>query len=92
MDALTLNNHSIVSIPCTFLQLDKATQTEETSFTDRNFKVGTPTEGVLDSPSEIKMEEVIKRRLQQRYTPRGSEHSVSSQTLSPVHSKSITCR
>lgn len=84
LDALTFNNHAIVSIPCTFLQLDKATQTEETSFTGG---IGTPTESILDSPSEIKMEKVIKHRLQQRYTQRGGEHSVSSQTLSPVHGK-----
>lgn len=85
LDALT-QSHTVAPIPCTFLQLDKATQTDETSFTDRTFKVATPTDSILDSPSEIKMEKVIKHRLQRCRT---GEHSVSSssQTLSPVHAK-----
>lgn len=75
LDALTQSH----AIP-TFLLLDKATQTDETSFGDRAY---TPTDAILDSPSEIKQEKV-KHRLQRCRT---GEHSVSSQTLSPVHAK-----
>uniref|UniRef100_A0A182MXR3 Uncharacterized protein n=1 Tax=Anopheles dirus TaxID=7168 RepID=A0A182MXR3_9DIPT len=91
----------------TLLQLDKATQTEE-SFLERTRTAGTmlsaaqpATELVGPSPSstssspvitrtdattptDLKMEKVIRQRLQR--THRG-EHSVSSQTLSPNHAK-----
>lgn len=64
---------------CTFLQLDKATQTED-SFLDRSSR------GALSfSPPDMKIEKVIRQRLQR--THRAGEISVSSQTLSPVHAK-----
>uniref|UniRef100_A0A182Y611 Uncharacterized protein n=1 Tax=Anopheles stephensi TaxID=30069 RepID=A0A182Y611_ANOST len=85
----------------TLLQLDKATQTDE-SFLERTrgtaaqaSEVGGPSPSSTSSspvitrtdattPTDLKMEKVIRQRLQR--THRG-EHSVSSQTLSPNHAK-----
>ncbi|XP_058837757.1 protein FAM117B-like [Topomyia yanbarensis] len=84
----------------TLLQLDKATQTDE-SFLERTRgttwmpSTGTGTGPSVDAspvitrsdvttPTDLKMEKVIRQRLQR--THRG-EHSVSSQTLSPNHAK-----
>lgn len=94
----------------TLLQLDKATQTEE-SFLERTRSGGTTmlsatpqtndpaqagpspsstssspviTRTDATTPTDLKMEKVIRQRLQR--THRG-EHSVSSQTLSPNHAK-----
>ncbi|XP_055593599.1 protein FAM117B-like [Uranotaenia lowii] len=83
----------------TLLQLDKATQTEE-SFLERtrgstwvgsNAGMGPSAESSPiitrseeTTPTDLKMEKVIRQRLQR--THRG-EHSVSSQTLSPNHAK-----
>uniref|UniRef100_A0A182Q3W8 Uncharacterized protein n=1 Tax=Anopheles farauti TaxID=69004 RepID=A0A182Q3W8_9DIPT len=90
----------------TLLQLDKATQTEE-SFLERTRAgtmlsatpqatepTGPPPSSTSSSPvitrtdattpTDLKMEKVIRQRLQR--THRG-EHSVSSQTLSPNHAK-----
>lgn len=82
LDALTvINNYSNTPNPCMFWQLDKATQTEESCF-DRHALITDTLDA--ESPSE-KMEKVIKHRMQRhRY-----EHSVSSQTLSPMHGTSI---
>lgn len=79
LDALYLRPSWSISASCTILQVDKSTQTEE-SFLDRSKGVG----GHLDVSSDLKIEKVIRQRLQK--TQRG-EHSVSSQTLSPVHGK-----
>ncbi|XP_050080623.1 protein FAM117B-like [Anopheles maculipalpis] len=95
----------------TLLQLDKATQTDE-SFLERTRGTASTTGGTMLSaapasdgaapspsstssspvitrtdattPTDLKMEKVIRQRLQR--THRG-EHSVSSQTLSPNHAK-----
>lgn len=80
LDALYLRPSWSISASCTILQVDKSTQTEE-SFLDRSKAVGH-----LDVSSDLKIEKVIRQRLQK--TQRG-EHSVSSQTLSPVHGKKI---
>uniref|UniRef100_A0A182M5L3 Uncharacterized protein n=1 Tax=Anopheles culicifacies TaxID=139723 RepID=A0A182M5L3_9DIPT len=109
LDALYLRPAPAWSlITPTLLQLDKATQTEE-SFLERTR--GTTTGTMLSAaqasdvagpspsstssspvitrtdattPTDLKMEKVIRQRLQR--THRG-EHSVSSQTLSPNHAK-----
>lgn len=90
-------------VTSTLLQLDKATQTEE-SFLERtrgstwtptmasagsgpsadSSPVITRTTDVTTPTTDLKMEKVIRQRLQR--THRG-EHSVSSQTLSPNHAK-----
>lgn len=88
-------------VTSTLLQLDKATQTEE-SFLERtrgstwtptaagsgpsadSSPVITRTAEVTTPTTDLKMEKVIRQRLQR--THRG-EHSVSSQTLSPNHAK-----
>lgn len=63
------------------MQVDKSTQTEE-SFLDRSKGAS----GHLDVSSDLKIEKVIRQRLQK--TQRG-EHSVSSQTLSPIHGEKL---
>ncbi|KAJ6627058.1 Protein FAM117B, partial [Pseudolycoriella hygida] len=80
LDALYLRPSWSISASCTILQVDKSTQTEE-SFLDRSKGAGG---GYLDVSSDLKIEKVIRQRLQK--TQRG-EHSVSSQTLSPIHAK-----
>lgn len=81
LDQLTvINNYSKTTPnPCIFWQLDKATQTDESCFTDRPALF-------IESPSE-KMEKVIKHRIQRQSYRAACEHSVSSQTLSPMHGK-----
>lgn len=99
LDALYLRPAPAWSVvTSTMLQLDKATQTEE-SFLVRTrgstwvastsagpsadaSPIITRTE--VTTPTDLKMEKVIRQRLQR--THRG-EHSVSSQTLSPNHAK-----
>lgn len=89
-------------VTSTLLQLDKATQTEESFLERTRGSTWTPTAAVGSGPSadsspvitrtaevttpttDLKMEKVIRQRLQR--THRG-EHSVSSQTLSPNHAK-----
>lgn len=89
-------------VTSTLLQLDKATQTEESFLERTRGSTWTPTAAVGSGPSadsspvitrtaevttpttDLKMEMVIRQRLQR--THRG-EHSVSSQTLSPNHAK-----
>lgn len=89
-------------VTSTLLQLDKATQTEESFLERTRGSTWTPTTAVGSGPSadsspvitrtaevttpttDLKMEKVIRQRLQR--THRG-EHSVSSQTLSPNHAK-----
>jgi hypothetical protein len=68
------------------LHLDKATQTDE-SFLDKNKPVVVVVE--QQTPSDMKMEKVIRQRQLQR-THR--ENSVSSQTnsQSPMHSKAVS--
>ncbi|XP_053658844.1 protein FAM117B-like [Anopheles marshallii] len=108
LDALYLRPAPAWSlITPTLLQLDKATQTEE-SFLERTrgttgtmlsaaqtSDVAGPSPSSTSSspvitrtdattPTDLKMEKVIRQRLQR--THRG-EHSVSSQTLSPNHAK-----
>lgn len=80
LDALYLRPSWSISASCTILQVDKSTQTEE-SFLDRSKGVAG---GHLDVATDLKIEKVIRQRLQK--TQRG-EHSVSSQTLSPIHGK-----
>lgn len=87
-------------VTSTLLQLDKATQTEESFLERTRGSTWTPTATAGSGPSadsspvitrtaevttpttDLKMEKVIRQRLQR--THRG-EHSVSSQTLSPNH-------
>lgn len=89
-------------VTSTLLQLDKATQTEESFLERTRGSTWTPTATTGSGPSadsspvitrtaevttpttDLKMEKVIRQRLQR--THRG-EHSVSSQTLSPNHAK-----
>ncbi|KAL1398572.1 hypothetical protein pipiens_008854 [Culex pipiens pipiens] len=89
-------------VTSTLLQLDKATQTEESFLERTRGSTWTPTATAGSGPSadsspvitrtaevttpttDLKMEKVIRQRLQR--THRG-EHSVSSQTLSPNHAK-----
>lgn len=78
LDALYLRPTWNILPSCTFLQVDKGTQTDE-SYLDRTIKGG-----INFSPPDMKIEKVIRQRLQR--TQRG-ENSVSSQTLSPVHTK-----
>lgn len=85
----------------TLLQLDKATQTDESYLERTRGSTWTPsgsgtitgpsadsspiiTRTEVTTPTDLKMEKVIRQRLQR--THRG-EHSVSSQTLSPNHAK-----
>lgn len=84
LDALYLRPSWSISASCTILQVDKSTQTEE-SFLDRSKGIGG---GHLDVSSDLKIEKVIRQRLQK--TQRG-EHSVSlhTQTLSPIHGKKV---
>lgn len=60
--------------------MDKATQTEETGI------FGDYTMDAVNDASTNKSEEKFKQRLQ-RVQHRTGEHSVSSQTLSPIHSE-----
>ncbi|XP_058128986.1 protein FAM117B-like [Anopheles ziemanni] len=109
LDALYLRPTPAWSlITPTLLQLDKATQTED-SFLERSrggttmltgSTAQTPHDAIpacssnssspvitrtdVTTPTDVKMEKVIRQRLQR--THRG-EHSVSSQTLSPNHAK-----
>lgn len=77
----------------TILQLDKATQTDESSvlsldFVSANFITNNISghANASDSLNVIKTtEKIVRQRLQR--VQRGGEHSVSSQTLSPIHSK-----
>lgn len=81
LDQLTVkNNYTKTPTPCIFWQLDKATQTDESCLSDRP--------ALFESPSE-KMEKVIKHRIQRQSYRSACEHSVSSQTLSPMHGKYI---
>lgn len=88
----------------TILQLDKATQTEGTYVDDTtaamiaaagttlSTSTTTSNTDLSLSPSNNeynKFGKVIRERLQGMPSPRAGEHSVSSQTLSPVHGKSI---
>uniref|UniRef100_A0A7M4YMC2 Uncharacterized protein n=1 Tax=Anopheles funestus TaxID=62324 RepID=A0A7M4YMC2_ANOFN len=108
LDALYLRPAPAWSlITPTLLQLDKATQTEESFLVRTRGTTGTmlsaaqppdvtgPSPSSTSSspvitrtdattPTDLKMEKVIRQRLQR--THRG-EHSVSSQTLSPNHAK-----
>lgn len=60
--------------------MDKATQTDESC----SFGIDSTIDTLNDSTS-IKSEKVLRQRLQ-RVQQRTGEHSVSSQTLSPIHS------
>lgn len=73
----------------TVLQLDKATQTDESYLEQRARDLDQQTLGLLrtDTPTDIKIEKVLRQRLQ-RGVRSGAENSVSSQTLSPVHGES----
>uniref|UniRef100_A0A336KA75 CSON000407 protein n=1 Tax=Culicoides sonorensis TaxID=179676 RepID=A0A336KA75_CULSO len=85
LDALTVvNNYSNTPNPCLFWQLDKATQTDESCFGDRPPLITDTLDA--ESPSE-KMEKIIKHRMQRHNYRSACEHSVSSQTLSPMHVK-----
>lgn len=74
----------------TILQLDKSTQTDESCIAELFGSCGGGASGSGHlTPSDIltdtKTEKTIRQRLQR--VQRGGEHSVSSQTLSPMHSK-----
>lgn len=83
----------------TILQLDKATQTEESSIggssgggggscIDGSNLLSNQCGHLIpfsDYSSDGKIEKIVRQRLQR--VQRGGEHSVSSQTLSPSHSK-----
>lgn len=101
LDALYLRPAPAWSLlTSTLLQLDKATQTEESYLERTRGSTWTPSAGAgsgpsadaspvitrteVTTPTDLKMEKVIRQRLQR--THRG-EHSVSSQTLSPNHAK-----
>lgn len=91
----------------TILQLDKATQTDESTIgCGSGGGVGGGSSGsgidggntcgylvpLADYSSDGKIEKIVRQRLQR--VQRAGEHSVSSQTLSPSHSKfqiSIEC-
>jgi hypothetical protein len=62
----------------TIINVDKATQTEE-SFVEK-MKGTSPSQPPIQ---EFRMEKLIRQRIQRN--SRGGENSVSSQTLSPVH-------
>lgn len=109
LDALYLRPAPAWSLlTSTLLQLDKATQTDESYLERIRGSTWTPTGGPVSglsadsspiitrtevtTPTDLKMEKVIRQRLQR--THRG-EHSVSSQTLSPNHGRLnllTTCR
>lgn len=77
----------------TILQLDKATQTEESSIGGCDGSITFSNQSghlvaLTDMPGEGKIEKIVRQRLQR--VQRGGEHSVSSQTLSPSHSKCLT--
>lgn len=101
LDALYLRPAPAWSLlTATLLQLDKATQTDDSYLERTRGSTWTPSAGAVTGPSadsspvitrtevttptDLKMEKVIRQRLQR--THRG-EHSVSSQTLSPNHAK-----
>lgn len=68
----------------TILHLDKATQTDE------SYLVGTDSNvDVSSDSSTIKSEKVLRQRIQ-RVQQRTGEHSVSSQTLSPIHTSPVS--
>lgn len=80
----------------TILQLDKATQTDESSIGGSGGASCIDGGNVFsnqcghsiplsDYSSDGKIEKIVRQRLQR--VQRGGEHSVSSQTLSPSHSK-----
>lgn len=79
LDGLYMRPLYCVGPSFTILQLDKSTQTDE-SCLDRSKGGGGGEQ--IDAPTDIKIEKVIRQRLQR--TQRG-ENSVSSQTLSPMH-------
>lgn len=83
LDALYIRPLYCAGPSFTILQLDKSTQTDE-SCLDRTKGGGSSSGGAeqIDGPTDIKIEKVIRQRLQR--TQRG-ENSVSSQTLSPMH-------
>lgn len=87
---------------CIVLQMDKSTQTLDSylqeiavSHQGRTTESGSdssqPTRS--DTPTEIKIEKALRHRLHRGSSGvgaaalRGAEHSVSSQTLSPIHGK-----
>lgn len=75
----SFNQHRVAAY--TILQLDKATQTDESCIFGIDTNMDT-----LNDPSSNKSEKVLRQRLQ-RVQQRTGEHSVSSQTLSPIQSK-----
>lgn len=85
LDGLYMRSSTWNTGPCTLLQLDKATQTDESYIEKaRGVNANDSISNRSDTPTEIIMEKVIRQRLQ-RTTHRGAENSVSSQTLSPIH-------
>lgn len=85
----SLTGSVVVVAHGTVLQLDKATQTEESYLEQRARDLDQQSLCLLrtDTPTDIKIEKVLRQRLQ-RGVRSGAEHSVSSQTLSPVHGES----
>lgn len=84
-----LNWNNGQSLFYTFINVDKATQTDESFIERMKGASGSTGQGSsLSSPinNEFKMEKLIRQRIQ-RNSHRGAENSVSSQTLSPVHGK-----
>lgn len=77
----------------TILQLDKATQTDESIIGGCDSSITFSNQSghlvpFTDMSGEGKIEKIVRQRLQR--VQRGGEHSVSSQTLSPSHSKCLT--
>lgn len=89
LDAIYTRPAFLHPLHCTFLLLDKATQTDESYLTHKQSAGGAAdnsTTPLHSSSPDIKIEKLIRQRLQSRSAKLG-EHSVSSQTLSPVHVK-----
>lgn len=82
LDALYMRPSWCIGPSFTILQLDKSTQTDESCLDRAKTPADLSGNNTVDTTVDIKIEKVIRQRLQR--TQRG-EHSVSSQTLSPIH-------
>lgn len=70
----------------TILQLDKATQTDETAIGQN---IHHSLSSFIDFTIDDKTDKLTVRQKQRVQRDSGNDHSVSSQTLSSIHSKSI---
>lgn len=113
LDALYLRpswtRTSIAVSHCNVIQVDKATQTDDSYLDNQRSSRSAATEDLDrqhitqqqslppfqqhhtfrgDTQADIKIEKVLRQRLQKcSQRGGGGEHSVSSQTLSPIHGK-----